>query len=241
MGEVYQNRCALANGRVVDAGGASARRAGARRGIVAGDAQEVEEDAHGVGQAHLRAGHVAPDREGLFEDGVAEDARRDAVQQFHVEEPAGAEGRGEDSAGKVAAEDFRAALRVVDGGVQDLPDEDLHQRAGGVAEEGTVDLRAEVGPARAEDGLGVGNPFQGGAEGGEFGERCGEVGVPEADPVRGGLGEEGLDAGADGLGLADIAGQIEGLDGGRLASRKAEGSSRRYSFLQGTTRARVMA
>ena len=84
-----------------------------------------------------------------------EDARRDAVQQFHVEEPAGAEGRGEDSAGKVAAEDFRAALRVVDGGVQDLPDEDLHQRASGVAEEGAVDLRAEVGPARAEDGLGA--------------------------------------------------------------------------------------
>ena len=150
-------------------------------------------------------------------------AKGDATQELHVKQPLGTEWLGEDALCEVSAEYLGAALRVVHWGVKEMPDQGLHQCRGGVAEERTVDLRTEMRPPGTENRLCVGMAFQLVVECLEFGERGGEIGVPEADPVRLRTGEQRLDPGMYGGGLADIAWKVYGLYGRGLPGEEGQG------------------
>jgi hypothetical protein len=187
--------------------------------VAAADFDDVEEGAEEVFGADFGAGDVFPFVEGEFVNGVGDifhflvSGDDEAGDEFDVEDPAGAEGVLEDGLDfGGGAEEFGAALCVVDGEAEEVGDDGGEDAAEVVADGFAFDLAAEEFDAGTEDHLEILVGLEDFEELGDGVEGGGEVGVEEA----GGLcvatieGEE--DAVADGFAFAGVGLLVEDVD-----------------------------
>src|SRR5207237_2199414 len=124
-------------------------------------------------------------------------------------DPGRDERAGEDLAQRVvAAEDFGAALCVVDGQSEAGGNQRRADAAEVVACGTAADLASEEADAGAHHDLDDGTSFEDFEKAGEFGEGGGEVGIPEADVVGVALDRRHKSA-PHGFGLAAVALEVE--------------------------------
>ncbi len=197
--------------------------------------EEFDDGFEEVAGLEAGAGDVLPDGEGVLVDGLVGEAvgvgmeGEEAGEELHVEDPAGVEGAGEDLLEvRGDAEEFGAALGVVDGDVQESGDDRGEDAPEIMADGAPVDRAAEQADAGTEDHFEFRLLLEQVLHCEDGREWCGEVGIPEAAEPGGGVGDGVEQTITHGFGFAAVGLQVEhfGVIGmlGLKSPQQGEGS-----------------